>query len=68
MLFTILPAALLALAAAAGNPAPPQDPHDGMPELSRVVKPRLQWNVSLVERDEQRRILPARARAASPKG
>lgn len=47
MLFTILPAALLALATSSGSPSIPPHPGDGMVELQRVVTPRVFWKASL---------------------
>ena len=61
MLFTILPAALLALAASVANPAIPSHPGDNMQELRRVVTPRLFWQAS-VERPS------AGLGAVAPKG
>lgn len=54
MLFTILPAALLALSATAGGSAVPSDPNDGMRELDRVVPPRAYWDASLAKPDKLR--------------
>ena len=72
MLFTILPAALLALAASSGSPAIPHHPGDGMLELQRVVTPRVFWNASLEVPQHQprqvRRTSPTGTRIASSKG
>lgn len=72
MLFTILPAALLALVASSGSPAIPHHPGDGMLELQRVVTPRVFWKASVEVPQhpprQARRNSPAGTRNASSKG
>lgn len=66
MLFTILPAALLALAASSGSPSIPHQPGDNMTELHHVVMPRLFWKAS-VELPRAARVFPAGTPASASK-
>lgn len=70
MLFTILPAVLLSLAATA-EPAFPVEPNDGMPELTEVIKPRIYRDAAALVSPpaaEPRVALATRVPPAAPKG
>lgn len=69
MLFTILPAALLAIAAAASSPPTLPDPNNGMPELDGIASPRVYWDAAIqTGRTRPQAPSPGSRPAASPKG